>query len=101
MKDTASYFLDPEYQDKIEKACKGLDINIFYPVGGEGVAEAKAICNKCTVKTECLKYALEYGENEGIWGGETERSRASMMKQLNIKAKPRPMVYTYTARRRY
>ena len=30
---------------------------------------ARAICERCPVRFECLEYALESNEREGIWGG--------------------------------
>jgi WhiB family redox-sensing transcriptional regulator len=35
---------------------------------------AKALCEACEVKPECLSYALEF-EPLGVWGGMTERER--------------------------
>jgi WhiB family transcriptional regulator, redox-sensing transcriptional regulator len=38
-------------------------------------ANAKAICATCTVRRDCLDYAVQIREPHGIWGGlnETER----------------------------
>lgn len=43
------------------------------------IAEAKEICGECTVRDQCLRAGLFYGEPYGIWGGLTvgERRRAS------------------------
>lgn len=37
--------------------------------------EARAICMTCQVRDECLDYALDTGETEGIWGGLTPQER--------------------------
>ena len=37
--------------------------------------EAKAVCYTCTVRQECLDYALATREPYGIWGGLTEIER--------------------------
>lgn len=42
------------------------------------VAKAKAICAGCSVKKECLEYALENGEHFGVWGGTSERDRRAL-----------------------
>ena len=34
------------------------------------IARAKAICNKCPLRVECLAGALEREEPWGVWGGE-------------------------------
>lgn len=40
---------------------------------------ALTVCNRCTVRTECLDFAVD-GDERGIWGGTTERDRARMRK---------------------
>ena len=89
-------FLDADWQETAGAACRGMDTKFFYPPGSEGIAEAKAVCTKCPIKVECLQYALEYGEDYGIWGGETERARVIIRKRLGIKVKRRPMIYPAT-----
>lgn len=56
-------------------ACHGLDTSLFFPGRGESVAEAKAVCARCMVRSECADYALASGQRFGIWGGTTERER--------------------------
>lgn len=58
--------------------CLGLDPALFFPGQGESTKEAKAVCTGCTVRVECLDYALETGERFGIWGGKSERERRRM-----------------------
>ena len=36
---------------------------------------AKAICDLCAVRGQCLKFALQRGEAHGIWGGTSEAER--------------------------
>lgn len=38
-------------------------------------AEAKALCLRCPVRAECLQYADDNDEREGIWGGLTPQER--------------------------
>ena len=38
------------------------------------IAAAKAICDTCDIKEECLMWSLKY-EPFGIWGGRDERER--------------------------
>lgn len=42
------------------------------------VAEAKDICATCTVREECLNFALANDEREGIWGGLTGKERKAL-----------------------
>jgi hypothetical protein len=41
----------------------------------EMTEEARALCMTCPVRDECLDYALDTGETEGIWGGLTPEER--------------------------
>lgn len=68
-------------------ACLGLEPDLFFPVGTEGPAvtqikEAKAICAQCPVAWECLNYAVDTGQVDGIWGGTTEDERRAIRQLL-------------------
>jgi len=70
------------------RACKGVDTETFYPPEGErGAARkeyeriAKAICETCVVKTECLEGALRRRELYGVWGGLSEDERSDRLKR--------------------
>ena len=51
---------------------------IWYPSRGNDWRIAKDICDVCPVKKECLQFALDTDEGEGIWGGTSERQRRRM-----------------------
>ena len=38
-------------------------------------AQAKAICARCRVRPECLRFALATREAHGVWGGTSEEER--------------------------
>jgi WhiB family transcriptional regulator, redox-sensing transcriptional regulator len=63
--------------------CRGVDPEIFYPVSDEEEAadEAKAICALCPVREPCLEFALETNQKYGIWGGLTDKERASLKRR--------------------
>jgi WhiB family transcriptional regulator, redox-sensing transcriptional regulator len=61
-----------------EAECRGAPQHIFYPHRGEPTEAAKAICARCPVSVECLAYALDHGEQIGVWGGASERERRAM-----------------------
>ena len=42
---------------------------------------AKAICAVCTVRSQCLHYALEEHMNHGVWGGLTARERRMLIRR--------------------
>ena len=64
-----------DYTWKSAGSCVGADPDLFFPERGESVKEAKAICEGCEIREECLEFALTNGEKFGIWGGLSERER--------------------------
>jgi WhiB family transcriptional regulator, redox-sensing transcriptional regulator len=71
---------------RLDAACTGSDNTIFYPEEGGGDdwgGEAKAICAKCRVRTNCLDYALTSREEYGIWGGHTAAERRRILRKLS------------------
>ncbi len=49
-------------------------------------AKAKRICARCTVRVECLEYALRIRESHGIWGGLNEMERRAILRQRDRPA---------------
>ncbi len=45
------------------------------------IAVAKAVCATCPVAEECLAYAIETNQSEGIWGGLTPKERARLRRR--------------------
>ena len=68
----------------LEAACDDSNAD-FFPDRGQDVKEAKAICQECPVKEECLQMALENRNTYGIWGGTTvlERKRIKRAKRAS------------------
>lgn len=42
------------------------------------VEEAKAICATCPVQAQCLKFAIDNDERDGVWGGLTAKERKAL-----------------------
>ncbi len=61
--------------------CLGVDPDLFFPERGASTKEAKAVCQACEVRGDCLEYALANGEKFGIWGGLSERERRRIRRQ--------------------
>lgn len=59
-------------QPWMEKAaCKGAGSDAFFP-SSNPPRELLEVCNtQCSVREECLQYAIENCEQFGIWGGRT------------------------------
>lgn len=64
-------------------ACKGKGTDLFFSDSGpmsdiqvrNSVLKAKSICKSCEIQPECLMFAVNNGEEFGIWGGFTTRER--------------------------
>ena len=67
--------------------CRGADADLFFPERGASTRKAKAICNACDVKGECLDFAIVQGEKFGIWGGMSERERRRVRRQRTVARK--------------
>lgn len=66
--------------------CVGVDPDLFFPKRGESTREAKAVCQGCTVRDECLEHALARPERYGIWGGASERERRRLRRARRLAA---------------
>jgi len=63
-----------------DAACRHLDPELFFPISALGAAlpqieAAKQVCRHCPVRVPCLRWALDTGQDAGIWGGATEQER--------------------------
>ena len=61
--------------------CLGMDPEDFFPDRGNyhKMRAAKAVCQGCEVRLDCLEYALDTPiEKFGIWGGTSEKERRTM-----------------------
>lgn len=69
-----------------EALCLREDPELFFPIGNTGPAlmqieEAKAVCRRCPVTEECLTFALETGQDAGVWGGLSEDERRALKRR--------------------
>lgn len=71
---------------QIRAACRGPQSRVFFPppqferkedkLEREGMA--KAICQTCSVRKDCLSFSLSIREQHGIWGGLNENERKAL-----------------------
>jgi WhiB family transcriptional regulator, redox-sensing transcriptional regulator len=80
----------PEQLDWQEQAaCRGYDNTQFFgPDFGESElekqareAKAKTVCQTCPVAEPCLEFAMDTNQKYGIWGGLTDKERASLKRR--------------------
>ena len=67
---------DTTWMDK--GACRGTPPNTMHPTDRDGERRAKAACATCTVRNDCLRYALDNHEEYGVWGGTSEDERRAL-----------------------
>jgi len=71
-------------------ACLGMDPELFFPDGSTAIAlrqieEAKAVCRRCEVVETCLKWAIESGQDAGVWGGLSEVERLALNRRARVR----------------
>jgi WhiB family redox-sensing transcriptional regulator len=79
-----AYGIDPESNPLAWQEyalCAQTDPEAFFPEKGGSTRDAKRICGQCTVRAECLEYALKNDERFGIWGGLSERERRRLRRR--------------------
>ncbi len=71
-------------------ACRDVDPEVFFrqrvvgrprkdgaPVARQwNDADAKSVCRRCPVRMACLSWALDTGQDDGVWGGLNPDERA-------------------------
>ena len=73
-------------------ACRDEDPELFFPIGTSGpallqVEQAKSVCRRCTAVDECLQWALETGQDAGVWGGMSEEERRAVKRRGGLRVR--------------
>ena len=76
---------------QVRAACRGPQATVFFPPPQferkdeklERERRAKEICKSCSVRKECLEYAVKIREPHGIWGGLNEVERKNLLVQAS------------------
>lgn len=76
------------FEDWMDKANCGsiTDKNIFFPDAPNpwpAIRKARQICGECTVRSECMGYALRHNIREGIYGGAMPEERLDLHQRFN------------------
>lgn len=66
--------------------CRDEDPELFFPIGTTGpaatqVEQAKVVCRRCPSVEPCLTWALETGQDAGVWGGTSEDERRALKRR--------------------
>jgi WhiB family redox-sensing transcriptional regulator len=65
-----------------QAACASTDPEIFFPARDDPGTQARQVCGRCPVSDNCLAYALQSGEEFGIWGGLNPAERKNLRRTL-------------------
>lgn len=79
-------------QAKTAPACETEDPELFFPIADTGsrvqrskaaqqIEEAKAVCQRCPIRAQCLAGALARDEEFGVWGGLSEKERRALKRR--------------------
>lgn len=58
--------------------CLGVKGDLFFPESGASTSAAEAVCAGCSVRDDCLGYALDHNIEFGVWGGTSYRQRKAI-----------------------
>jgi len=67
-------------------ACLDADPELFFPTGNTGpalvqIGAEKLICGRCDVVETCLDLAIEFGQDDGVWGGLSAEERRTLKRR--------------------
>jgi WhiB family redox-sensing transcriptional regulator len=67
-------------------ACLDQEPELFFPIGSSNPArrqeaQAKAVCRRCEVVATCLSWAINSGQDAGVWGALSEDERRSLKRR--------------------
>lgn len=74
-------------------ACRGLDPDLFFPEVGSTGTEARAVCNTCPVRAQCLDDAINRDEKFGIWGGMAHLERRAETRRRGGRTREREITH--------
>ena len=81
---TSSHLSDVKFSPwREEAACLDAADVSFFPDAEDlmSISRAKAVCAVCPVAAECLTWAVETKQGDGVWGGHTSKERRSIRRR--------------------
>ena len=83
---TTEYFFDTDtdvHSWREVALCNGTTEVSFFPMPDDlvGINAAKEVCRGCPVADECVQFALETNQPDGIWGGTTAKERSKLRRE--------------------
>lgn len=69
----------PPVGDRPDRACNGVDADVFFPDHASGYPAAVKICHSCPHEAACLAWALGSRQSFGVLGGKTPDERHALL----------------------
>ena len=80
--------LDGSLDRGLEQPCRTHDPDLWFAESPAKLEQAKQLCRRCPVRTECLAAALARRESWGVWGGEILQ-RGAVLPRKRPRGRPR------------
>jgi WhiB family transcriptional regulator, redox-sensing transcriptional regulator len=71
---------EPEFWREVAACADRPEVDFFADNQAE-VARARAVCSSCPVLDDCLAFAIETNQPDGIWGGHTAKERTRLRRR--------------------
>ncbi|MGL5830264.1 MAG: WhiB family transcriptional regulator [Angustibacter sp.] len=68
--------------------CRRFDAELWFAETETDISDAKALCSRCPVRSQCLASALQRREPWGVWGGEL-LERGAVIERKRQRGRPR------------
>jgi WhiB family redox-sensing transcriptional regulator len=88
---SADLYFDAEERWHEDAACASYPAEVFFPPteAPSSSRVAKSICAACPVREECLSFALETAQSEGVWGGMDAGERRRLRRRARDRERRR------------
>lgn len=88
----------PKLPQLPQAACRDIENpDVFFPdsraTERKSLPVVRKICDGCSVRKECLEYALNERIIDGLWAGTTPAQRKAMMKKIEIREQVGSIAY--------
>lgn len=69
-----------------DRACRDVDVEVFFPAKGDPGKEARDICGRCPRRQPCLDWAIDTKQGHGIYGGKgpDERKAIGRLREMGL-----------------
>jgi len=70
----------------VRPPCRDVDPELFFPVGDHYDDKARAVCHRCPVEEACGQWAMDTGQEFGLWGGLDPTQRKARRRAWELRS---------------